>query len=103
MDRHGLLRGSFTSLYTDDVRTSLETYAWTVSACYGVALLLYMQMMFVPQRKQTPPWAVPRTAFVFLAEISFAEKGSCCCVVGTPVSPPGGTGCDLDPTTDYLN
>jgi hypothetical protein len=37
MNLHGLLGDSFTLLYVDDVRTSQETQASTVS--YGMALL----------------------------------------------------------------
>jgi hypothetical protein len=43
---HSLLGDNFALLYVNDVRTSQE--AWPVT---GIALLCYMLLMFVPQRK----------------------------------------------------
>jgi hypothetical protein len=38
---------SFTLLYVDDVRTSQETCLWASAAVTAIALLCYIQMMFV--------------------------------------------------------
>jgi hypothetical protein len=60
MGLNSLLQGYLYFFYLDEVYTPYETRLWTSTACYGIALLLYMEMMFVPYRKHTyeSPWPV---------------------------------------------
>jgi hypothetical protein len=55
----------FTFLF--NVRTSQEAHLWASTACYGIALLLHMQMKFVPDRKHTyvPLGPVAKIALFF--------------------------------------
>jgi hypothetical protein len=55
---------SFTFLYVDDVRTSQETTI-RFHGVTGIALLFYMQMMFVPHRKHRPPLPATSMALLF--------------------------------------
>jgi hypothetical protein len=54
---HGLLRGYLYSLYVDDIRASQEHTYGLLQFGTGIALCLYMQMIFVSGRKQTYLWA----------------------------------------------
>jgi hypothetical protein len=57
---------SFNFLYADDIRTSQETYIWASMACYGDRFNFYMQIIFVPHRKDTyrPLWPVTGIALL---------------------------------------
>jgi hypothetical protein len=60
------------NLYVEGVRMSQETRLWAFTACYGDRFtFLYMQMMFVLQRRHTygPPRSVTEIPLHFYTQI----------------------------------
>jgi hypothetical protein len=58
-------RNSFTFLYVD-LRTLQETHLWASTAGYGDSFTVYIQVIFVPHRKDTygPPRPVTEIALL---------------------------------------